>query len=114
METLHHSQCLIVEPFVHSKADKRCRRRLQSFHRRCARFITGRHIRLGADGEWIYPNIMETLEQAGLLPMDELIRRRAQTVLKFVQERPIYKRCLESRALASTQTVWWVQHKIAN
>jgi hypothetical protein len=40
--------------------------------------ITGRHNHPNEEGIWIYPSSAETLEIAGLLPMEECIRRRAR------------------------------------
>jgi hypothetical protein len=84
-------------------------RKLESFHRRCPRCITGRHIHPNEEGIWIYPSSAETLEIAGLLPIDECIRRRVQTVLESVQTREIYKSCLDSQPLARVPS-WWEQY----
>jgi hypothetical protein len=82
---------------------------LRSFHRRCSRFITGRHIKKNADGSWSYPGSKESLELAGLWTIEEYIGRRKSTVMEYAKERPIYRRCLASKALASrpNQLVWW-------
>jgi hypothetical protein len=87
-------------------------RSLESFHRRCARYITGRHIRENADGTWTCPDSSTTLSMAGLLPIDQYIRTRAATVMKYAKERFIYRRCLSSGPLASSvnQLVWWQQY----
>ena len=39
---------------------------LRSFHRRCARFITGKHIWQDEDGTWHQPSSKEVLKEAGL------------------------------------------------
>ena len=41
-------------------------RKYRSFHNRCARFITGRHI-TQTDGIWMYPSSKDTREEADLL-----------------------------------------------
>ena len=64
-------------------------RNLESFHRRCARYITGRHIRENADGTWTCPDSKTTLSMAGLLPIDQYIRTRAATVMRYAKERSI-------------------------
>ena len=89
--------------------NKRMLLSLESFHRRCARFITGRHIKENADGTWTYPDSKTTLSQAGMQPIDEYIRRRVLTVMDYSKERLIYKQCIESKPLASNgnQLVWW-------
>ena len=45
--------------------------KLTSFHHRCARFMTGRHIRKLPDDTWEYPNSEITLATAGLKTMQE-------------------------------------------
>jgi hypothetical protein len=50
-------------------------RTLQSFHRKCARYITGTHIRPDpSDPEgkrWICPSNAGVLEETGLLPIQD-------------------------------------------
>jgi hypothetical protein len=83
--------------------------KLRSFHRRCARYITGRHIRENDDGSWTCPNSARTLEEAGLWTVEEYIERRRSTVMGYAVERSIYRRCKDSKPLASNvnQLVWW-------
>jgi hypothetical protein len=83
--------------------------KLRSFHRRCARYITGMHIRENSDGSWTCPSSEETLEAAGLWTVEEYIRRRRSTVMRYATERSIYRRCLASKPIASNvnQLVWW-------
>jgi hypothetical protein len=82
---------------------------LESFHRRCARFLTGRSIWKDADEVWHYPSSSETLKQAGLEPIEEYIRRRKETIMKFAEKREVYAACVASTPLASNpnQLVWW-------
>jgi len=82
---------------------------LQSFHRRCARYITGQHIRQNADGTWTCPSSKDVLEQAGLWTIQEYIKRRRNTVMKYAESRFIYRQCVASKPLASNpnQLVWW-------
>lgn len=44
-----------------------------SFHNRCARYITGKHIRLQGDRTWIYPNRVPRLESRILYVMKNTI-----------------------------------------
>jgi exonuclease III len=83
--------------------------KLRSFHRRCARYITGMHIRENSDGSWTCPSSEETLVAAGLWTVEEYIRRRRSTVMTYAIERSIYRRCLASKPIASNvnQLVWW-------
>ena len=83
--------------------------KLRSFHRRCARYITGQHIRENDDGSWTCPNSERTLEEAGLWTVEEYIERRRSTVMGYAVERSIYRRCTDSKPIASNvnQLVWW-------
>jgi hypothetical protein len=83
--------------------------KLRSFHRRCARYITGQHIRENPDGSWTHPDSARTLEAAGLFTIEEYIERRRSTVMGYAVERSIYRRCLRSKPIASNvnQLVWW-------
>jgi hypothetical protein len=89
---------------------------LRSFHRRCARFITGKHIWQDIHGNWHQPSSKETLEAAGLWTIEEYIRRRKATVMAYVKDRPIYQRCMASKLIASNvnQLVWWTDNTIEN
>ena len=53
--------------------------RLEIFHRRCARFLTGQYIHPQENGEWIYPHTEDVFKQAGLESIECYIeKRRAQ------------------------------------
>ena len=82
---------------------------LNNFHHRCARFITGRHIRVDVNGYWTYPSTGVTLSQAGLFTMEEYIKRRKSTIMRYVKDRPIYTQCTASSPIAYNprQLVWW-------
>jgi hypothetical protein len=84
-------------------------KKLRSFHSRVARYLTGRHIRPNEDGSWTCPRSIDVLQEAGLCTIDEYIDRRRETVARFVEERPIYQKCLRSRALSTNvnKVVWW-------
>jgi exonuclease III len=88
---------------------KNTMQKLNSFHRRCARYITGQHIRQDRDGSWIYPNSKTTLENAGLETIGKYIERRRRTISEYTGGRAIYRRCLKSQPIASNinQLVWW-------
>ena len=84
-------------------------KRLRSFHTRIARYICRKHICPLEDGSWFYPSTDEVLESAGLETIDEYIRRRRETIGKYIENRPIFRKCIE---MGSTQTwssriVWW-------
>ena len=84
---------------------------LRSFHRRCGRFIMGKHIWQDSNGEWHQPNSKEVLEGAGLKTVEEYIEQRKNTLMNFAKERPIYQKCLTSTPLVSNvnQLVWWAK-----
>jgi hypothetical protein len=65
--------------------------KLETFHNKVARHITHRHIRKLPNTEiWIYPNMEQVLQQAGLLPLQEYIQKRKTTLLRWAQNRDIY------------------------
>ena len=83
--------------------------KLNSFHRRCSRYVTGRHIRLVND-VWVYPESKITLEMADLAPIEEYITKRKDTVSSYVE---IFKTCEGTKASArcSNQRVWWTKKR---
>jgi hypothetical protein len=83
--------------------------KLNNFHRRCARYITGRHIKMLDNNTWEYPSSKETLEKAGLLTIDKYILKRKMTVTAYVQSTEIYTECIETTPSPrfSNQVVWW-------
>jgi hypothetical protein len=84
---------------------------LRSFHRRCSRYIMGKHIWQDSNGEWHQPSSKEVLEGAGLKTVEEYIEQRKITLMHFVKGRPIYHECLSSTPLVSNvnQLVWWTK-----
>lgn len=87
----------------------RVKKKLRSFHPRCARHLTGQHIRDRKDGTWDTPSTEKVLKDAGLWSMEEYINRRKKTVTKFVQEREIFRKCVATPPIASSsnQKTWW-------
>ena len=84
-------------------------RLLNSFHNRCARHLTQRHIRQEQDGSWTTPPSTEVLEEAGLKPIQDYIQKRKQNLMIYATRRPIYEECKTSPRLATNvnQLVWW-------
>jgi hypothetical protein len=82
---------------------------LQSFHHRCARYITEQHIRQNKDESWTCPPSAYVLNLTGFLPIQEYIKNRRKSVEKYVFSRPIYQQCVQSRPLArnANRAVWW-------
>jgi prophage DNA circulation protein len=84
--------------------------KLEMFHRRCARGITGQHIRPNADGTWHYPNTQEVFQKAGLEPIQQYINRRQNGVKKHLN--PTSEAILEiKKAIALDfnleRAIWW-------
>jgi hypothetical protein len=82
---------------------------LDSFHHRVARKLTRRfpyYLRL-AD-LWVYPSISDTLEQAGMLTIQEYISRRRQYIIPYSKTRPILTACLQAgRGSIPNRRFWW-------
>ena len=76
-------------------------KQVESFHRRIARYLIGRHIRQFKDGTWHYPSSDGVLREAILFIIKEYIRRRRRTVGNFVEERPMLEACKQSTALST-------------
>lgn len=89
--------------------NKMMTRKLESFHRRCARFIAREHIRPNEDGTWTYPPSDGVLQKAGLCSIEEYIRRRKATVAIFATGHKIFQDCCNSIPIAKnfTQKTWW-------
>ena len=62
-------------------------RKLSSFHHRCARFFSKRHIKPNDDGIWNHPPTEDTC----LFSIETCMQRRRTTISNFVKELPIYQ-----------------------
>ena len=60
--------------------------RLNSFHFRAVRYLTGRHIRKKSETDWEYPDHDELLKQCGLLNIETYIQRRRGTLYKYLTD----------------------------
>ena len=91
----------------------RMQTRLNSFHHRCARYITGRHITM-KDDIWIYPETKKTLELADLLPLEDYIEKRKGTIFGFAENLPVFKECELSSEInkGNNSLVWWPENCI--
>ena len=69
---------------------------LEGFHVRAARRMTGMMPEQKPSGVWIYPASGEVLEAAGLFTIDNYVKVRRNTILRFVSKRPIYELCAEA------------------
>jgi hypothetical protein len=64
-------------------------KKLQSFHHRCAQYIAKQYIKMNLDGTWIHPASDEILKSTGLCTIQEYIRRRRETILKYTNKTQI-------------------------
>ena len=57
--------------------------RLEIFHRRCARFLTGQFIHPQENGEWVYPHTEDVFKKAGLESIESYIEKRRVHVANY-------------------------------
>ena len=60
--------------------------RLNSFHLRAVRYLTGQHIRKRSETDWEYPDHNKLLRQCGLVGIETYIQRRRGTLYKYLEE----------------------------
>ena len=84
-------------------------REFNSFHNRVARYLCNKHITQLKDGTWYTPSTKEILEEAGLYTIDHYIKKRRESVSRFVKIMKIYEECLKSKSIMTNnnRTVWW-------
>ena len=89
---------------------KRNWKRLQAFHNRALRYMTGQHIRKGADGVWTYPNHESLEKKCGLFPIETYIKRRRGTLRKYLEEnrKELLEEALDSKPPSknSSKILW--------
>jgi hypothetical protein len=86
------------------------RRKLNSFHNRCSRFITGKHISYKKEADvWIYPSSKLTLLEADLLGIDDYIDKRKNTIWGYVEDGDLLKVCKfwEGITRGDNTLMWW-------
>jgi hypothetical protein len=84
--------------------------KLENFHRRCARHITGQHIRPREDGTWEYPHTKEIFEQTGLESMESYIMKRQENVKAYLHPESIAQQNLLSNKeieISMNEVIWW-------
>ena len=59
-------------------------RRLETFHRSCARFLTGDFIHPQEEGEWVYPHTEDVFDKLGLQAIETYIEKRRQNVANYL------------------------------
>ena len=87
--------------------------RMESFHKRAVRYMTGKHIRKGRDDKWEYPDHEKLLKECQLFPIDIYIQRRRGTLREYFMN---YRRELLEEAMkkkrhchAAHKVLWWEQ-----
>ena len=60
--------------------------KLQSFHRRAVRYITGVHIRKLGKDNWFYPDHEKLLKQCKLFGIEIYIERRRGTLRRYLEK----------------------------
>lgn len=83
-------------------------RKLNSFHNRVTRHITGEHIKLVGE-TYIIPDMNQLRKKAGLLTIEEYIMRRREYIWDYLEGRQILERCRASppNFTSVNQVVWW-------
>ncbi len=84
---------------------------LEEFHIRAAWRMTGkRQVKL-RDGAWMYPNLAQVLEDAGLKTVAHYIAIQRQHIADYIVNKPIFSTCVEGgrRQGSSTRHFWWEQ-----
>ena len=56
---------------------------LDSFHKKCARFIAGEFIHRTKDGEWHLPRSKDVLEKCGLMEISAYLEVRKENVMRY-------------------------------
>ena len=59
--------------------------KLQSFHNRALRYMTGKHTKKINGEKWEYPNHKELMKICKLHPIDTYIERRRGTLRKYLE-----------------------------
>ena len=92
---------------------KRNWKRLQSFHNRALRYMTGQHIRKKEDRSWTYPDHAALGKQCCLFPIETYVERRRGTLRNYLQKhRKTLMDELEKVKPPSTnanKVLWWKQ-----
>ena len=93
--------------------DSCLKQRLESFHKRCARYIAHRHIRRRRDGTWQYPDTQETYDICNFSPISTYIAKRKSTLLHRYAEKisPSFRQCIDPSFVpaptARHRLLWW-------
>ena len=88
-------------------------KKLQTFHRRTARYMTGQHIRKQGENLWSYPDHEDLLCQCRLLPIERYLERCRGTLRAYLARvKPDFLgAAMETSAPAGAtrKILWWRQ-----
>ncbi len=84
---------------------------LEGFHNRAAWRMTGKRPVKLWDGMWMYPNLAQVLEDAGLKTVAHYIAVQRQHIANYIVNKAIFSTCVEGgrRQGSSTHHFWWEQ-----
>ena len=87
--------------------------KLNSFHLRAVRHMTGEHVRKKQDGTWEYPIHSALLTKCGLKPITEYITRRRTTLWTYLKnhQKDLLDEATRTRVPArhASKRLWWQQ-----
>ena len=88
-------------------------RKLNSFHLRAIRHMTGVHIRKRSNGRWEYPEHKDLLTKCGLEPIETYIVSRRETLRTYLEnnKRDLLETAKKTQVPArhSSKILWWNQ-----
>ena len=88
-------------------------RKLNSFHLRSVRYMTGKHIRKKNDDSWEYPNHEDLLTECGLKEIEHYIKERRSTLGQYLREHKSELMHEANRTRTpprnKTKILWWDQ-----
>ena len=87
-------------------------KRLESFHKRATRYMTGKHIR-NINDSWEYPDHEKLLKDCRLFPISTYIQRRRGTLreyfMKYREELLNETESTSRHCHAANKILWWNQ-----
>ena len=90
-------------------------KKLDSFHKRAIRHMTGSHIRKIGEN-WEYPDHRILFMESGLLPMEEYIEKRRGTLYQYLEKnrKALLERAKKSKRHCKevNKILWWEQKHI--
>ena len=86
---LYWSETWVISPCIG--------RNLGGFHHRVDRRLTGRKPRKGQEEGWVYPQLEDTMTEAGLKGVETYVSRQQNTVAQYIATRPIMDLCLAAK-----------------